>query len=241
MKLPSTLNLAQAMFWIANMLGGYLDTEAISEVLQKLPVESPGSEPSLFLSMMRFQRLDPGDVRTETRFVLGQEREAQVRGGGAAEHWSEAEKQLLDKLQAGALMMKGRKDGAAGDSIAPIPADDFQQIRFGQAEDGNPRASFRTKPDRFWDMLRLSSDAVAELWPIGAVVAATDAQPQSSTKGQGRTDAKLRAVMQALQHLHPEPPLSRDLKGNLTSVASILGSKVSMSTLRRAWDTLWPK
>jgi hypothetical protein len=242
MKLPGTLNLAQALFWIANTLGGYRNADGMSDVLPKLTVEDMGSEPSLYLAFERFRQLDPGNLSTKTDVVLGQERKVEVRGGGgAAKHWSDAERQLLDKLQTGALTMKGREYGRADDSIAPIPADDFHQIRFGQTGDGNTRAFFKTRPDRFWDMLLLSSDAVVELWPIGAVAEAAAAQPQSSTKGRGRTDAKLRAVMQALQHLHPEPPLSRDLKGNLTSVASILGWKVSMSTLRRAWDRLWPK
>jgi len=240
MKLPSTLNLAQAMFWIANTLGGYLDAEVISEVLTKLPEGSPGSEPSLFLSMMRFQRLDPGDVRTETRFVLGQEREAQVRGDGAAEHWSEAEKQLLDKLQAGALTMKGRKDGAAGDSVAPIPADDFQQIRFGQAEDGNPRAFFRTKPDRFWDMLTLSSDAVAELWPIAGRPEAGDAgQPDAKP---GRPTSKLNDVVRALQQLYPSgEPDSVDRPHMIGRVEEAIGRGVSAKTLDRARKKAWPK
>lgn len=240
MKLPSTLNLAQAMFWIANTLGGYLEAEVISEVLPKLPVGSSGSEPSLFLSMMRFQQLDPGDVRTETRFVLGQEREVQVRGGGAAEHWSEAEEQLLDKLQAGALTMKGRKGGAASDSIAPIPADDFQQIRFGQAEDGNPRVSFRTKPDRFWDMLRLSSDAVAELWPMAERPEAEDAgQPEVKA---GRPTSKLNDVVRALQQLYPSgEPDSIDRPHMIGRVKEAIGRGVSAKTLDRARKKAWSK
>ncbi len=240
MKLPSTLNLAQAMFWIANTLGGYLDAEVISEVLPKLPVGSPGSEPSLFLSMMRFQQLDPGDVKTEARFVLGQEREAQVRGGEAAEHWSEAEKQLLDKLQVGALTMKGRKDGPAGDSIAPIPADDFQQILFGQAEDGNPRVSFRTKPDRFWDMLRLSSDVVAELWPIAGRPEAEDAgQPEVKPC---RPTSKLNDVVRALQQLYPSgEPDSVDRPHMIGRVEEAIGRGVSAKTLDRARKKAWSK
>ncbi len=239
MKLPGTLNLAQALFWIANTLGGYRNADGMSDVLPKLTVEDMGSEPSLYLAFERFRQLDPGNLSTKTDVVLGQERKVEVRGGGGAvKHWSDAERQLLDKLQTGALTMKGREYGRADDSIAPIPADDFHQIRFGQTGDGNTRAFFKTRPDRFWDMLRLSSDAVAELWPMAGRPEARDAgQPDAKP---GRPTSKLNDVIRALQQLYPSgEPDSVDRPHMIGRVEEAIGRGVSAKTLDRARKKAW--